>query len=98
MPELGYAHATASIASRTRRRTHAVPAAHRVAHPLEMTELFDATMQDISLHWTNLFHDGELDAAAAVKESLTAQSEDVRQVERKMTSYNLDAVVPMYAQ
>lgn len=63
-----------------------------------MTELFDATMQDISLHWTNLFHDGELDAAAAVKESLTVQTEDIRQVERKMTSYNLDAVEPMYPQ
>ncbi|MCP2936086.1 hypothetical protein NK983_25695, partial [Salmonella enterica subsp. enterica serovar Typhimurium] len=79
-------------------RTHAVTAAHRVAHPLEMTELFDATMQNISLHRTNLFHDGELDSAAAVKESLTVQTEDVRQVERKMMLYNLDAIVPMYAQ
>ncbi|MFZ5456917.1 MAG: hypothetical protein ACOY9I_14765 [Pseudomonadota bacterium] len=63
-----------------------------------MTELFDATMQNISLHRTNLFHDRELDSAAAVKESLTVQTEDVRQVERKMTSYNLDAVEPLYAQ
>ncbi len=63
-----------------------------------MTELFDATMQNISLHRTNPFHDGELDSAAAVKESLTVQTEDVRQVERKMMLYKLDAIVPMYAQ
>ena len=38
---------------------------------LEMAELFDATKQNISLHLKNVFEDGELDAAATVKESLT---------------------------
>ena len=42
---------------------------------LEMAELFDATKQNISLHLKNLFADGELDAAATVKESLTVQVE-----------------------
>ena len=41
---------------------------------LEMAELFDATKQNISLHLKNLFEDGELDAAATVKESLTVQT------------------------
>jgi len=45
---------------------------------LEMAELFDATKQNISLHLKNLFEDGELDAAATVKESLTVQTEDAR--------------------
>jgi hypothetical protein len=60
---------------------------------LEMAELFDATKQNISLHLKNLFQDGELDPAATVKESLTVQTEGARQVERKVTLYNLDAIL-----
>ncbi len=38
---------------------------------LEMAELFDAAMQNISLHLKNIFEDGELDPAATVKKCLT---------------------------
>lgn len=41
---------------------------------LGMAELFDATKQTISLHLKNAFEDSELDSAATVKESLTAQA------------------------
>ena len=51
---------------------------------LEMTELFDATKQNISLHLKNLFADGELDPAATVKESLTVQVEGTREVRRSV--------------
>ena len=60
---------------------------------LEMAELFDATKQNISLHLKNLFADGEMDPAATVKESLTVQTEGARQVQRKVTLYNLDAIL-----
>ena len=60
---------------------------------LEMAELFDATKQNIPLHLKNLFADGELDPAATVKESLTVQAEGARQVQRKVTLYNLDAIL-----
>ena len=60
---------------------------------LEMAELFDATKQNISLHLKNLFEDGELDAAATVKESLTVQIEGSREVQRTFTLYNLDAIL-----
>ncbi|HEY8857593.1 MAG TPA: virulence RhuM family protein [Rugosibacter sp.] len=60
---------------------------------LEMAELFDATKQNISLHLKNLFVDGELDAAATVKESLTVQTEGSREVQRTLTLYNLDAIL-----
>lgn len=60
---------------------------------LEMAELFDATKQNISLHLKNLFADGELDAAATVKESLTVQIEGGREVRRPVTLYNLDAIL-----
>ena len=41
----------------------------------------------------NLFADGEMDPAATVKESLTVQTEGARQVQRKVTLYNLDAIL-----
>ena len=59
----------------------------------EMSELFDATKQNISLHLKNLFADGEMDPAATIKESLTVQTEGARQVQRKVTLYNLDAIL-----
>ena len=60
---------------------------------LDMAELFDATKQNISLHLKNIFHDGELDPAATVKESLTVQTEGSRKVQRTVTHYNLDAIL-----
>ena len=47
---------------------------------LEMTKLFDATKQNISLHLKNIIEDGELEAAATVKESLTVQTEGTRTI------------------
>ena len=60
---------------------------------LEVAELFDATKQNISLHLKNIFEDGELDAAATVKESLTVQIEGGREVQRSVSLYNLDAIL-----
>ena len=60
---------------------------------LEMAELFDATKQNISLHLKNIFVDGELEEAGTVKESLTVQTEGTRQVQRRVTLYNLDAIL-----
>lgn len=42
---------------------------------LKTAELFDASMQNISLHLKNLFEDEGLDPAATVKDSLTVQAE-----------------------
>lgn len=60
---------------------------------LEMAELFSATKQNISLHLKNILEDGELDAAATIKESLTVQTEGAREVRRPVSLYNLDAIL-----
>jgi hypothetical protein len=61
---------------------------------LEMAEIFDATKQNISLHLKNVSEDGELDAAATVKESLTVhQIEGSRSMLRPVTLYNPDAIL-----
>ena len=57
---------------------------------LEMAELFDATKQNISLHLKNIFEDGELDAAAVVKVSLTTAADGKAY---RTQLYNLDAIL-----
>ncbi len=59
----------------------------------EMAELFNATKQNISLHLKNIFEDKELDQPSTVKDSLTVQMEGSREVRRKVTLYNLDAIL-----
>ncbi len=60
---------------------------------LEIAELFQATKQNISLHLKNIFEDEELAREATVKESLTVQTEGEREVSRKLTLCNLDAIL-----
>lgn len=51
---------------------------------LQMASLFGQTKQNISLHISNCFKEGELDKLATVKESLTVQIEGARRVNRKI--------------
>lgn len=59
----------------------------------QMSELFDATKQNISLHINNIFKEGELESSLTVKESLTVQMEGSRKVKRKLSFYNLDVII-----
>ena len=49
-----------------------------------MAELFQTSKQNISLHVKNVLAEGELQAAATVKDYLTVQTEGTRQVRRKV--------------
>jgi hypothetical protein len=60
---------------------------------VQMAELFQTTKQNVSLHIKNVFEEGELAAAATVKESLTVQPEGGRNVSRKIDLYNLDVII-----
>lgn len=60
---------------------------------LETAELFQTTKQNVSLHAKNIFEDGELTPEATVKDSLTVRTEGSRQVQRKITHYNLDLIL-----
>lgn len=59
----------------------------------QMVELFQATKQNVSLHISNIFKEGELLQGATVKESLTVQIEGNRTVRRKILYYNLDVII-----
>lgn len=58
-----------------------------------MAELFQTSKQNISLHVKNVLAEGELQAAATVKDYLTVQTEGTRQVRRKVQLYNLDMIL-----
>lgn len=60
---------------------------------LGISELFQTTKQNVSLHLQNIFEEGELDPAATVKQYLTVQAEGSRQVRRAIDHYNLDAIL-----
>lgn len=59
----------------------------------QMAELFQATKQNISLHISNIYKEGELDASSTVKEYLTVQIEGSRKVQRRIAYYNLDVII-----
>jgi hypothetical protein len=59
----------------------------------QMATLFCQTKQNISLHISNCFKEGELERTATVKESLTVQKEGNRTIQRKIEYYNLDVII-----
>jgi hypothetical protein len=59
----------------------------------QISVLFGQTKQNISLHISNCFKEGELEKKATVKESLTVQIEGNRSVKRKIEYYNLDIII-----
>lgn len=59
----------------------------------QMVDLFQTTKQNISLHISNIFKEGELDPLETVKEYLTVQNEGVREVKRGLKHYNLDVII-----
>ena len=60
---------------------------------MQMVELFQTTKQNVSLHISNIFREGELDQLQTVKEYLTVQNEGVREVKRSVKHYNLDVII-----
>jgi hypothetical protein len=59
----------------------------------QMTELFQTTKQNISLHIANIYNEGELDEKSTVKDFLTVQKEGSRRVKRTLQYYNLDMII-----
>ncbi len=57
---------------------------------MQMTDLFQTTKQNISLHLINLFDEGELIKDSVVKESLTTANDGKKY---NTTYYNLDVVI-----
>lgn len=59
----------------------------------QMVELFQTTKQNVSLHVSNVFKEGELEKESTVKEYLTVQQEGKRAISRQVKYYNLDVII-----
>lgn len=59
----------------------------------QMVDLFQTTKQNISLHISNVFDEGELLPQGTGKEYLTVRMEGGRQVQRNLAHYNLDVII-----
>ena len=59
----------------------------------QLAELFQTTQQNVSLHLQNIYGEGELQRGATHKEFLSVRQEGGRSVQRRMESYNLDAII-----
>ena len=59
----------------------------------EMSELFNVSSDNISLHLKNIYEEGELVHEATTEESSVVQREGTRKVRRSLTLYNLDAIL-----
>lgn len=59
----------------------------------KMSELFQTTKQNISLHINNAYSEGEITEQATVKDYLTVRNEGGRTVSRNIKHYNLDVII-----
>jgi len=59
----------------------------------QMSELFQTTKQNVSLHIQNIYDEHELERTGTVKDSLTVRQEGNRRVSRSVEHYNLDVVI-----
>ena len=58
----------------------------------QVSELFETTPQNITLHLKNIYNENELDENATCKEFLQVQKEGNREVKRNRKYYNLKAI------
>lgn len=59
----------------------------------QMAELFERTPQNITMHISNAYKEGELEKTATCKEYLQVQQEGNRRVSRKVKYYDLDVII-----
>ncbi len=59
----------------------------------QMAELFDCSVDNISLHLKNVYFEGELDENRTTEDSSVVQKEGGREVNRPIRLYNLDVII-----
>jgi len=58
-----------------------------------LSELFQTTVPNISMHIRNIYEEGELTPEATIKKFLTVRREGDRDVRRELDFYNLDMII-----
>jgi hypothetical protein len=62
---------------------------------LQIAEIYDTSRQNINLHVSNIYKDGELAEVSTCKDFLLVQTEGKRQVKRQISHYNLDMIIAL---
>jgi len=60
---------------------------------LQMAQVFDTSVDNVSLHLKNIFQDKELEEDATTEDFSIVRQEGTRQVKRRLKHYNLDAII-----
>ncbi len=58
----------------------------------QLAEIYQTTQENISMHISNIYADGELEKEGTYKKYLLVRQEGKRQVHRNMDHYNLDMI------
>lgn len=61
----------------------------------QLAEIYCTTQENVSMHISNIFKDGELDESRTYKKFLLVRQEGGRQVRRNMDHYNLDVIIAL---
>lgn len=61
----------------------------------QLAEIYCSTQENISMHITNIYKDGELDENRTYKKFLLVRQEGKRQVQRSIDHYNLDMIIAL---
>ena len=59
----------------------------------QMADLYQTSVPNVNIHLKNIYADGELNAAATIKDYLIVRHEGSRQVSRRVLHYNLEAIL-----
>ena len=61
----------------------------------QLAEIYQTTQENISMHISNIYADGELDKDGTYKKFLLVRQEGKRQVRRNIDHYNLDVIIAL---
>lgn len=61
----------------------------------QLAEIYQTTQENISMHISNIYADGELDKEGTYKKFLLVRQEGKRQVHRNIDHYNLDVIIAL---
>ena len=61
----------------------------------QLAEIYCTTQENISMHVTNIYKDGELEPNRTNKKFLLVRQEGTRQVKRNIDHYNLDMIIAL---
>ena len=61
----------------------------------QLAEIYDTTQENISMHISNIYKDGELEQKRTYKKFLLVRQEGTRSVQRNIGHYNLDMIIAL---